>query len=118
MNHKSKLGNIEQTLEEVKSVEPEKGRNIMTNYDHFVERLQTDVHTKKVEWYLDEAEIHYEGKQPNIEKYLLFNAYCEIKDSHISNEDLTKADLRDYTTGNRLTLERVEHRLTELGWKG
>ncbi len=112
------LENLEQTLADIKQIDPAKGRNIMTNYDDFVNEFQLVVKAKSVGPLLEKAKQHYFNEKKVLEMNVLFSAYCEIKASKLSNEDLRAASLTDYTTGDTLTLEGIEQRLTALGWKG
>lgn len=112
------LENLEQTLAGIKQIDPAKGRNIMTNYYDFINKFQLVVKAKSVGSLLEKAKQYYFNENEILEMNLLFSAYCNIKASNLSNEDLRAATLADYITGNTLTLEGVEQRLTALGWKG
>ncbi len=112
------LDNLEQTLADVKQIDPATGRNIMTNYDHFINEFQLVVKAKSVGALLEKARQYYFNEKEILEMNLLFRAYCKIKASNLSNEDLRATTLTDYTTGDTLTLEAIEQRLMALGWKG
>lgn len=110
------LENLEQTLADIKQIDPAKGRSIMTDYDNFINEFQLVVKAKSVSPLLEKAKRYYFNEKKVLEMNLLFSAYCKIKASNLSNEDLRAANLADYTTGDSLTSEAVEQRLTELGW--
>jgi hypothetical protein len=118
MDLELKLENLERTLDDIEQIDPAKGRNIMTNYDDFINEFQLMVKVKSVGSLLEKAKQYYFNEKKVVEMDLLFSAYCKIKASNLSNNDLRNAKLADYTTGNTLTLEGIEQRLTALGWKG
>ncbi len=111
------LENFEKTLAEVKKNDSARNSNIKTKYEGFIEKLQLMVKTQSVGLHLERAQKNYVNEKEISEKDLLFNAYCKIKGSDITDEDLRTANLQDYTTGNNLTLASIEQRLTALGWK-
>lgn len=112
------LKNLEQTLADVKQIDPAKARNIITNYDEFIHEFQQVVKAKSVSSLLGKAKQYYFNEKEILEMNLLFSAYCKIKASNLNNEDLATANLVDYTTGDTLTLEGIEQRLMALGWLG
>jgi hypothetical protein len=111
------LENLERTFADIKQIDPAKGRKVMTNYDDFINKYQLVVKVKSVGSLLKKARQYYFNENKIREMNLLFSTYCEIKANNLSNEDLRAANLADYITGNNLTLEEVEQRLTALGWK-
>ncbi len=119
MDLELRLENLEQTLADIKQVDPANGHNIMMDYEEIINDFhQLVVKAKSVSTLLGKASQHYFKEKKVLEMSLLFSAYCKIKASKLSNEDLSAASLTDYTTGNILTLEGVEQRLAALGWKG
>ncbi len=118
MDLELRLENMEQTLADIKQIDPARGRDIMTNYDDFIYEFQLLVKIKSISSLLEKARQYYFNRKEILEMNLLFSAYCKIKASNLNNEDLSAASLTDYTTGDTLTLEAVEQRLRALGWKG
>ncbi len=112
------LENLEQTLADVKQIDPATGRNVMTDYDDFVNEFQLVVKAKSVSTLLEKAREYYYSEKEVLEMNLLFSAYCKIKANKLSNADLSAASLVDYTTWDTLTLEGIEQRLMALGWNG
>ncbi|WP_445663943.1 hypothetical protein [Fodinibius sp. AD559] len=119
MDLKYRLENVEQTLAAIKQIDPAKGRNIMMNYDELINDFhQLVVKDKSISLLLEKGKKHYLNEKEILEMNVLFSAYCKIKARNLSNEDLKATTLVDYTTGNPLTLEGIEQRLTTLGWEG
>ncbi len=118
MNMTPTLENMEQTLADIKQIDPAKRRTIMTNYDDFINEFHLLIKAKSIGSLLEKAKQYYFNEKRILEMNILFSAYRKIKESNLSNEDLSAAILTDYTTGNTLTLEGIEKRLTALGWKG
>lgn len=118
MDLELRLEKMEQTLADIRQIDPVKGRNIMMNYDELINDFhQLVVKGKSVRLLLEKAKQHYFNEKEILEMNLLFNAYCKIKENNISDEELRTANLQNYITGNILTLEGLEQRLTALGWR-
>ena len=118
MNLEVNVVDLEKTLAEIKQIDTAKGRKIMTNYDDFIDKFQQVIKVKCVRELMQKALKYYTSENVFYEKDSLFSAYCGIKESKLSNADLKAANLQDYSTGNSLTMVRIEQRFTELGWKG
>lgn len=112
------LGNIEQPLAGIEPNGPENHRNIMTNCDDFINRFKLATEVKQLVSLLEKARRYYLNEKKMLEMDVLFSVYCKIKSGNLSNEDLRATTLSNYITGNSLTLEGIEHRLSGLGWKG
>lgn len=117
MDLELRLENSEQIFADIKQIDSAKVRNIMTDYDDFINKFQLVVKAISVGSFLEKAKQYYFNENKVREMYLLSSAYSKIKASNLSNEDLRAANLQDYTTGKILTLEGIEQRLATLGWK-
>lgn len=119
MDLELRLENMEQTLADIKQADSAKSRNIKADFGEFMNDFhQLVVKAQSVGSFLEKAKQYYSNEKEILEMNVLFNAYCKIKASNLSNDDLAAATLADYTTGNTLTLEGIEERLMALGWKG
>ncbi|NGP75672.1 hypothetical protein G3570_03450 [Balneolaceae bacterium YR4-1] len=112
------LETLENTLADINQIDPAKGRSIMTTYDKFTDDFRQVIKFKQIGLIMEKAGQYYFNKKEILEMNLLFTAYCKIKASNLSNEDLKASTLDDYTSGNTLTLEGIEQRLMALGWMG
>lgn len=114
-NTPDKLNNL---IEVLNDMGPVKGSTVISNFDTYLHKVQTESNIHSVSFHLDEAKKHHFEGNEYLEKDSLFQVYCEIKDNSISDEDLRIANLMDYATGNTLSIARIEGQLEELGWKG
>ncbi|MFH5830931.1 hypothetical protein [Halalkalibaculum sp. DA384] len=119
MDLELRLKKLEQTLARIKQTDPDKGSNIMSDYNDFMDDFhQLVVRPQSVSLLLEKARHYYLNEKEMLEMNVLFNAYCKIKANNLCNEDLRTANLQNYITGNSLTLTGLEQRLMALGWKG
>ncbi len=98
------LENLERALSKIKKTDSSKIRDLITNFDDSMDKLQLMVKTQSIGLQLERAQKYYVNEKEISEKDLLFNAHCKIKGNNISDADLKTANLLDYTTGNNLTL--------------
>lgn len=115
MNLIQTLEKFEKNLAEIIKV---KSSNSIKTHHSFIEGLIGMVKMQSVSLHLERAQKSYVNEKEIIEKDLLFSAYRKIKASDITDEELSIANLQDYTSGHNLTLAGIEQRLMALGWKG
>ncbi len=103
------------TLSVLKSGDANEFRNIITNYDSLLKRVQKMILVKSIYIQLEKAEeYHFKNNKKGEKKFLLL-ALKEMKSNTITTNDLKEAGLQDYLSDTILSIEKIESRLYELG---
>lgn len=105
------------TLSVLKSGDANEFRNVITNYDSLLKKVQHTILVNSVYIQLEKAEEFHLKNNKSGEKKFLQLALKEIKSKKITDSDLEAAELRDYLSDTILSTKKIEARLNELGCK-
>lgn len=103
------------TLSVLKSGDANEFRNIITNYDSLLKKVQKMILVKSIYVQLEKAEEYHLKNSRKGEKKFLLLALNEMKSKRITDSDLKEAGLQDYLSDTILSTEKIETRLNVLG---
>jgi len=106
-----------QALSTLENIDPADCRQIMSNYDSFMDGVKRKIFIQPFINHIRSAEKSYTKEDDVREKKSLIRAMNIIGSNKITDEDLREEDLRDYVTGTFLTSEKIKMRLRKLGRK-
>jgi hypothetical protein len=106
--------NLNQVLSTLESIDTNECRDVMSDYDSFIHRIQQEIFIQTLISYFNHAENCYlKGNETGEKKSLSF-AQNLINSENIKDQDLKTRNLRDYLTGLVLTSDIIAMRLREL----
>lgn len=103
-----------QVLSTMKSIDPDVGRGLMSDYDSFTNRIQSKINIQTFIAHFRNAEISYLKWNEAGEKRSLLLALDQIKYYNITDAELKEEDFRDYITGTILTIKKIKMRLKSI----
>jgi hypothetical protein len=107
--------NLYLILSRMESIDPDEGRELMSDYDSFKKRIKSKLIIQTVITHYKNAEKCYLNENEAGEKRFLFLALDHIKSYNITDSDLREEGLRDYITGTTLTIKKINMRLESIG---
>jgi GTP1/Obg family GTP-binding protein len=100
-----------------KAEEYQECREVITNFDELKSRLIKIQKILPVIDYVEKAHKHqFKGKNKS-EQNSLLDALYEIRQKELTNQDFIEAEVFPEGTDEIITIEGIEKRLAELGWK-
>jgi len=107
--------NLYLILSRMESIDPDEGRELMSDYDSFKKRIKSKLIIQTVITHYKNAEKCYLNENEAGEKRFLFLALDHIKSYNITDSDLREEGFRDYITGTTLTIKKINMRLESIG---
>lgn len=105
---------LNQVLTALVGIDSHACREVMSDYDIFIDKIQHKIHVQAFIDQYREAEVSYLKGNEAGEKKSLKIALDIIEFKKIKNEDFRDENLQDYITGSLLTSERIAKRQREL----
>jgi len=111
--------NLDPVLTTLAGIDSRACREVMLDYDGFIDRIQHKIYIQSFIVLYRNAEILYLKGNEAEEKKSLKIVLNLIEVKKIKNEDMIEENLQDYKSGTVLTSEKITKRLRELqrdGW--
>ncbi|CAN5378748.1 hypothetical protein BH23BAC3_BH23BAC3_19690 [soil metagenome] len=102
------------TLSVLKSGDANEFRNVITNYDSLLKKVEHMILVKSVYVQLEKAEEYHNKNNQIGEKEFLLLALKEMNLKKITDRDIETAGLQDYLSDTILSTKKIETRLNEL----
>ncbi|MGF1670784.1 MAG: hypothetical protein ACFCU6_10060 [Balneolaceae bacterium] len=113
---KNNFNKTKQILSVLKNVSEDECREVMSDYDFFLNQVKRLLDIQALQVHFDEAEKCFFKKNNHGEKISLLSALHEINSKQISDREFTDAGFRNYLAKRNVTVDKIEIRLKELGW--
>lgn len=114
MNSNYNLNNHQRVLSTLNTIDPSDCRQVMTNFDSYMEGIQKILFLETLSDLLLTAELNYKRRDPDGEKRSLVKILKTLKFGIVSDSDLESKSFQDYSTRTILTKQKVENRLHKL----
>ncbi|MFO7847519.1 MAG: hypothetical protein R6V27_13220 [Balneolaceae bacterium] len=114
MNTKYRMNNHKKVLSTLNTIDPVDCRQVMSNYDSYMESVQRILLFETLSDLLNTAELNYKHQDPGGEKRTLKKMLKTLKLGIVSDRDLENKSLRDYSTRTTLTIQKIENRIIKL----
>jgi hypothetical protein len=107
--------NLYQVLSTLKGIDPQECRGLMSDYDSFINRIESKINIQTFIAHFRNAEKSYLKRNKAGEKRSLLLALDQIKYYNFTDTDLKEEGFRDYITGTILTIKKIKMRLKSIG---
>lgn len=114
MNTKYRMNNHKKVLSTLNTIDPVDCRQVMSNYDSYMEGVQRILLFETLSDLLNTAELNYKRRDPDGEKRSLVKILKTLKVGIVSDSDLESKSFQDYSTRTTLTIQKIENRIIKL----
>ncbi|PKD43730.1 hypothetical protein [Rhodohalobacter barkolensis] len=108
------INNLYKVLSELEAVNAEECRDVMSDYDSYVDDIQKKIYIQTFMIQYNNAKKYYRKGNKTGEKRSLIFAINVIQSNDSLTMELRNKNVRDYVTGTRLTPGKIAKRLNEL----
>lgn len=108
--------NHQKVLSALEKIDPSVCRQAMSNFDKYINGIRKDFLLQTLSSHLSKAEAGYRKRDLHAEEMELEIIWNVLRAGKFSDMDLKNNNLRDYSTGTYLTMQKLRNRLKYYGW--